>query len=162
MEHLKNADIPRVAATREWDNIWRHYLPKTHPVSTGAVCAEVSCCFFNPNWFVKRKIQGHSRGRRALEKVVYESKQCTIKERFPWAGSQPFNLNRSLNDATPYLNLLLPLPGRDDSRERVWFPTSCSTPVSQQERTRGLNSQLVQESAALMKLLELLCISQAE
>lgn len=95
-------------------------------------------------------------GRRGLEKVVDESKQCTINE------SQPFNLNRSLSDTAVSLNLLLLLPGKAVSKECMWFSPSYSTPASQQEKICGLNPQLVKISAAPMKLLEQLCISPAE
>lgn len=137
-------------------------LPKTPPsYCWGCVC-QSSLLLFYPFSLWNGRVKDTWGGRRGLEKVVDESKQYAINERLPRGESQPFNLNRSKNDTTVYQNLLLLLPGRADSKECMWFPSSCSTPVSQQEKICGLNPQLVKISAAPMKLLEQLCISPAE
>lgn len=158
-EHFVNADLSRVTATGEWDNVWR-CSAKTLPtllllglyvlyVLLGPFAAHLSVQFVS------------SRSKRGLERVMGESKQYTIKKKFPPARSQPFNLTRSLNDTTVYLNLLLLLPGRADSEEYIWLPPSCSTPASQQEKICGLSPQLVKISAFPIELLEQLCISPA-
>lgn len=153
-ERFINADLSRVAATGEWDNVWRCSAKNPPSYCWGCMCQSPLLLFF-----LFRLWNGRVKGR---EGSVDESKQYTNNKRFPRGGSQPFHLNRSLNDTTVYLNLLLLLPWRVDSKECVWFPPSCSTPVSQQEKICGLNPQLVQISAAPMKLLEQRCVSPAE
>lgn len=163
-KYFTDEDLSRVDAIGEWDNVWR-CSAKTPPTQWlwDWEHHSVSLLFYLLSLW-KRRAQHTCTGweRRDLEKVVDESKQDTIKERFPRGGSQLLNLNRSLNDTTISLNLLLLLPGRADSNECLWFPPSCSTPVSQQGKIGGLNLQLVKISAATMKLLERLCTSAAE
>lgn len=160
-KHLVNADLSRVASTGEWGNVWR-CSAKNPPSYCWGCCVSKSFAALLSIQVVKQKSWGQLRGRRGLKKVLNESNQYTINEKFPQRGSQPFSLNRSLNDTTVYLNFLLLLPGRTDSKKCVWFPPSCSTPVSQQERICGLNPQLVKISASPTILLTQLCISPAK
>lgn len=160
-KHLVNADLSRVAATGEWGNVWRPSA-KNPPSYCWDCCVSKSFAALLSIQAVKQKSWGQLRGTRSLKKVVDELNQYTINAKFPQGGSQPFNLNRSLNDTTVYLSFLLLLPGRTNSKKRVRFPPSCSTPVSQQERICGLNPQLVKISASPTILLKQLCISPAK